>query len=193
MRKKSAKAAADRPTRSNSAQPALNRPPFHSPIDLPVQIPYPKRLKKMVRKRRRGTAIVDTPAGVLIAAGKSGRFSLPGGAAERGESRKAATVRELEEETTLKALSMQFLFSYTAQIRWRKTGWVRDEHKVFLVQAEGTPQPTQEIRELRFYQPGDSVKMSDAARIIIDRYWRLKQQGMAEKPAEAPAEAPAEP
>ncbi len=134
-----------------------------------------KLLKKAVRKRRRGTAIVDTPQGVLLVAGKSGRFLLPGGAAEKGESRKAATIRELQEETTLKTVSMQYLFSYTGHIRWRKSGWVRDEHKVFLVEAQGTPQPTHEIRELRFYQLGDQVRMSEATRAIIDRYLILKQ------------------
>jgi len=144
-------------------------------VQISVQIIHPKLLKKAVRKRRRGTAVVDMPQGVLIVAGKSGRFSLPGGAAEKGESRKAATIRELEEETTLKTLSMQYLFDYTGHIRWRKSGWVRDEHKVFLVEAQGTPQPTQEIRELRFYQPGDSVRMSEAARAIIDRYLLMKQ------------------
>ncbi|MBD1853684.1 NUDIX domain-containing protein [Leptolyngbya sp. FACHB-711] len=134
-----------------------------------------KLLKKAVRKRRRGTALVDTPQGVLLVAGKSGRFLLPGGAAEKGESRKAATIRELQEETTLKTISMQYLFSYTGHIRWRKSGWVRDEHKVFLVEAQGTPQPTHEIRELRFYQLGDQVRMSEATRAIIDRYLILKQ------------------
>jgi 8-oxo-dGTP pyrophosphatase MutT (NUDIX family) len=140
-----------------------------------VQTTPSKLLKKAVRKRRRGTAIVDTPQGVLLVAGKSGRFLLPGGAAEKGESRKAATIRELQEETTLKTVSMQYLFSYTGHIRWRKSGWVRDEHKVFLVEAQGTPQPTHEIRELRFYQLGDQVRMSEATRAIIDRYLILKQ------------------
>lgn len=153
-----------------------NPPVRHLPIDPFVQISYPKQLKKVVRKRRRGTAIVDTPQGVLIVAGKSGRFLLPGGAAEKGESRKAATIRELQEETTLETVSIQFLFSYSGHIRWRKTSWVRDEHKVFLVQTEGTPQPTHEIRELKFYLPGDSVRMSEATRAIIDRYLRLKPQ-----------------
>lgn len=150
----------------------LGSPPF----DSIVQIIHPKLLKKAVRKRRRGTAIVDTPAGVLIVAGKSGRFSLPGGATEKGESRKAATVRELKEETCLDTISIQYLFSYTGHIRWRKSGWVRDQHKVFLIEAAGTPQPAQEIRELRFYQPGDPVRMSESTRTIIDRYLVLKQQ-----------------
>ncbi|WP_088893376.1 NUDIX domain-containing protein [Leptolyngbya ohadii] len=163
-----------------------NPPVLHPPIDPFVQICYPKQLKKAVRKRRRGTAIVDTPQGVLIVAGKSGRFLLPGGAAEKGESRKAATIRELQEETTLKTVSMQFLFSYRGHIRWRKTGWVRDEHKVFLVQTEGTPQPTHEIRELKFYQLGDSVRMSEATRAIIDRYLTLKPQLEQKLPEQDP-------
>lgn len=149
---------------------------WFTPFDSSVQTIPSKLLKKAVRKRRRGTAIVDTPAGVLIVAGKSGRFSLPGGATEKGESRKDATVRELKEETTLDTVSIQYLFSYTGQIRWRKSGWVRDQHKVFLVEVAGTPQPTQEIRELKFYQPGDSVRLSEGTHAIIDRYLVLKRQ-----------------
>lgn len=150
-----------------------------------MQTTSPKLLKKAIRKRRRGTAIVDTPEGVLIVAGKSGRFLLPGGAAEKGESRKAATIRELREETTLKTVSMQYLFSYTGHIRRRKSGWVRDEHKVFWVEAQGIPQPTHEIRELRFYQSGDPVRMSRATRAIIDRYLMLKPQLLQEKLADS--------
>jgi 8-oxo-dGTP diphosphatase len=41
----------------------------------------------MVRRRRRGAAIVDTPKGVLIVSGKRKIFILPGGGANKGEGR----------------------------------------------------------------------------------------------------------
>jgi 8-oxo-dGTP diphosphatase len=40
-----------------------------------------------IRYRRRGTTIVETEKGILLTAGPSGSFILPGGGTERGESR----------------------------------------------------------------------------------------------------------
>jgi len=42
--------------------------------------------------RRRGTAIVETPNGILVVAGRSKKFMLPGGGAEKRESRKRAAM-----------------------------------------------------------------------------------------------------
>lgn len=49
-----------------------------------------------IRYRRRGTAIVETKRGILLTAGRRGRFILPGGGANRGESRFVAALRELD-------------------------------------------------------------------------------------------------
>lgn len=40
----------------------------------------------MVRTRRRGTAIVDTPKGILVVSNDCTHFLLPGGDARRDES-----------------------------------------------------------------------------------------------------------
>ena len=44
----------------------------------------------MFRKRRRGTAIVDTSEGILVVSRDNRTFFLPGGGAESGESRRDA-------------------------------------------------------------------------------------------------------
>src|SRR3989344_4544949 len=64
--------------------------------------------------RRRGTAIVDTPKGILVCSGRRKIFLLPGGGTERKskESRRKAAMRELREETGLKAYSSKYLFTY---------------------------------------------------------------------------------
>ena len=62
--------------------------------------------------RRRGTAIVQTPKGILVVAGKRKMFLLPGGGAHPTESRQRAAIRELEEETGLQATSCKYLFPY---------------------------------------------------------------------------------
>ena len=66
----------------------------------------------MIYKRRKGVAIVDTDKGILVVAGRNKKFILPGGGAERLESRKKATIRELYEETGLRTRNITYLFRY---------------------------------------------------------------------------------
>lgn len=61
-----------------------------------------------VTKRRRGTAIVETPKGILVVASSNGVYLLPGGGANDGESRTDADIRELKEETGLIATNTKF-------------------------------------------------------------------------------------
>ena len=110
--------------------------------------------------RRRGTAIVDTPEGILVVRGRGNTYLLPGGGAHRHESREKAAIRELEEETGLKALDSTFLFEYRGRI---------NAHKVFLVRTSGTPEPRREIRQIA-YSNGSNVKVSSTTRGIIERY-----------------------
>ena len=49
----------------------------------------------MVKIRRKGVAIVHTNKGILVVSGRRKIFMLPGGGADRGESRRKATIREL--------------------------------------------------------------------------------------------------
>jgi len=52
-----------------------------------------------IKKRRRGTAIVETSKGILVTSGSSKIFILPGGGANKRETRLVAAIRELKEET----------------------------------------------------------------------------------------------
>ncbi|MBW4464500.1 MAG: NUDIX domain-containing protein [Pegethrix bostrychoides GSE-TBD4-15B] len=125
------------------------------------------------RTRLRGTALVETEQGILIVSEDGLRFSLPGGAAEKDELWIETAIRELREETGLKAYSAIYLFSHMGGIRKRSSGYSRNYHKVFLIQAEGVPKPRQEIQAIQFYQPGDPVKLSNSTRIILNRYRML--------------------
>ncbi len=66
----------------------------------------------MIVKRRKGVAIVDTNKGILVVARVNRKFALPGGGAEKWESREKATIRELYEETGLKTKNITYLFRY---------------------------------------------------------------------------------
>ena len=125
------------------------------------------RLKRRL-VRRRGTAIVDTPEGILVVAGRRMRFMLPGGGARKGETRRDAAIRELKEETGLTATTSSYLFSYDDPKDGRR---VRSLHKVFLVEAEGVPSPdNHEVRYVQYWRNGLNLQLSDSARAIIDRY-----------------------
>lgn len=120
--------------------------------------------------RKRGTAILETPEGVLVVAGKKGKFLLPGGGAEKGESRMNAAIRELKEETGLEAKSCKYLFSYDEPI-YRK---IRNLHKVFLIESDGRARHvSSESRHIDYWKPGvNFVNVSPTTKHIIERYYR---------------------
>jgi len=114
----------------------------------------------MIVKRRRGTAIVDTPNGILVVSHNNRIFYLPGGGAEPGESRQNAAIRELQEETNLQALNCFFLFRYEA---------LSNSHKVFLIESTGYAKPSNEIRYIDYFK-GSNLKVSDTTWDIIEKY-----------------------
>jgi 8-oxo-dGTP pyrophosphatase MutT (NUDIX family) len=90
-------------------------------------------------KRRRGTAIVETKQGIILVSGREEYFLLPGGGAEPFESRRQAAIRELEEETGLKASSAIYLFTHVGSTYQYKDKSIKNHHKIFLIKAEGNP------------------------------------------------------
>ena len=118
----------------------------------------------MATRRRRGTAIVDTPDGILVVSRDNRTFFLPGGGAEVGESRRDAVVRELREETSLEAIDCHFLFEYPS---------FANDHKVFLIETTGVAEPDNEIKYIDFFS-GSNLKVSNSSWEIIELY-RLKK------------------
>jgi 8-oxo-dGTP diphosphatase len=127
----------------------------------------------MVRARRRGTAIVDTPKGILVVSKDRRNFLLPGGGARPNESWQDAAVRELKEETGLEVVDIAYLFEFTGITRTgARGGLFKNAHKVFLVTARGVPKPRQEIKQVAYYD-GSRPKLSYSAQQIIERYRSL--------------------
>ncbi|MFA5888371.1 MAG: NUDIX domain-containing protein [Candidatus Nanoarchaeia archaeon] len=124
----------------------------------------------MSSTRRKGAAIVDTPKGIVVVAGHSKKFMLPGGGAELWESRKKAAIRELYEETGLKTKSITYLFRYTGK-KWHSgTKPIRNHTKVFLIESDGEPRPRHEIKHVAFWKPGSKIYLTTGTRMLIDKY-----------------------
>ena len=124
--------------------------------------------------RRRGTAIVETPKGILVTASRNKLFLLPGGGAEKWESRRKATIRELREETGLKAYSWKYLFTYHEpkyNYHDGKRRKIRNLHKVFLIKAEGNPKPNyHDVSHIDYWKPASNVNISRTTKAIIEKY-----------------------
>lgn len=117
--------------------------------------------------RRRGTVILETEKGILLTAMGRGGYLLPGGGANKGETRFVAAIRELEEETGLKAYYSKVLFNYNS---------LSHAHTVVLIKAKGTPKPMNEIKKIDYYVPGKKIKLSGATKKIIDLYYKQKNE-----------------
>ncbi len=136
----------------------------------------------MVYHRRRGTAIVDTPKGILVVSESGRGYLLPGGNARKGESRRKAAIRELEEETGLKATDVSYLFEIKGGIHKNRKGHsFRTAHKVFLVKTIGTAKPKGEIKNLTYVNDSDSLDLSRSTRRIIERYNEIKSLTLSKK------------
>jgi 8-oxo-dGTP pyrophosphatase MutT (NUDIX family) len=129
----------------------------------------------LVHLRRRGTVIVDCPEGILVVSERGNRYSLPGGTARKGESRKKAAIRELQEETGLKVLDCMFLFEYFGSGIHNdvKGGYFKTAHKVFLVKTEGIAKPRKEVKHLCYFN-GSNVTLHRSSRVIIELYQQQK-------------------
>jgi len=124
----------------------------------------------LVYKRRKGIAIVDKPHGILVVAGRSKKFMLPGGGANRHESRKTATIRELYEETGLKTVDIKYFFSYIGGKWHTRRGAVRNHTKVFLVKTKDKARPRHEIKYIDYWTPENNVNISKGTLKIISKY-----------------------
>jgi 8-oxo-dGTP diphosphatase len=130
----------------------------------------------MTRIRRKGVALVDTSKGILVVAGRRKVFTLPGGGADNGESRKHAAMRELKEETGLKTKKRIYLFGYHGGKWHTKKGGVKNHAKVFLIETYGHARPRHEIKHIGYWMPGSKIRISGRTKWIIDKYLEMKRK-----------------
>ena len=130
-----------------------------------------------VKKRRRGTAIVETEQGILFTTGRSKVFLLPGGGANKSEVRIEAATRELREEIGLKPHYTKYLFRHIGKVhKSHGHGYFQDHHTICLVKAKGVPRPHHEIKYVAYYKLGSGVRISSVTREIIEKYYAYKKK-----------------
>jgi ADP-ribose pyrophosphatase YjhB (NUDIX family) len=136
----------------------------------------------MAKPRDRGTALVETPQGILVALeGNGDNLLLPGGGVEKGESGLEAAVRELYEEAKLKAVLAVPLFRFNSSY---------NQHFVYYVRATGQPALGQEVNYLGGYKDGQLTpiaaksgfealpadRLSPSVQAIIKLYQQRRQE-----------------
>lgn len=133
----------------------------------------------MIKIKRRGAAIVETPKGILVVAwkDKSLGFMIPGGGAKLFETRKKAAIRELYEETGLKARRVKYLFKSLGPIHKDEHGRLKRNHaKVFLIGVEGKPKPNNEVAYIAYWKPGSKIRLMKGAKLVLDKYLEFKKK-----------------
>lgn len=138
-------------------------------------------MPKVIR-RRRGTAIVDTDRGILLTSGDGKIFILPGGGAEKDESRFVAALRELTEETGLRSYSAEIIFRHLGGIKrtFSGRGYYQDHHTVCLVKATGEAKPGGgDAKHIAYYYPGCNVIIEPTTQEIIEKYYARKNKRQA--------------
>ncbi|RFU45169.1 NUDIX hydrolase [Paraburkholderia sp. DHOC27] len=94
----------------------------------------------------RATVICVRDDRILLVARERSRWSLPGGRVKRGEALHEGARRELEEETTLVASQLMYLFQFNG---------FNTQHHVFFADAEphAVAIPSNEIARCKWFAP----------------------------------------
>ena len=128
--------------------------------------------EKPIRRRRRGTAIVEYERGVLVVSMNGRAYLTPGGGAHRNESRMQAAIRELKEETGIEPYFSMAIFRYSGPKRKSH----QNVHTVYYIKARGTPRPKKEITRIAYHTPESSLILSTETRDILKRFYTFKEE-----------------
>ena len=114
----------------------------------------------MAEKPRRATLVIIRNNRVLLARDDTLNFwNLPGGRSEAGETDGTAAARELDEETALKLLSLEYLLEHESDVR---------HHRVFSITVnDGEPSPGNEIAELKWWDGRERINQASSVTPVL--------------------------
>lgn len=126
---------------------------------------------------------------ILLVARLRSRWALPGGRIRRGEAPHEAALRELEEETTLTATELTYLFQFSG---------FNTLHYVFFAEVayQSIAQPSNEISRCKWFAPAKigTLSTSVPTREIVELSFRhmatVKQDGSRPMQKQVIDEAP---
>jgi len=117
--------------------------------------------------KERATVLCVRDNGILLVARLRSRWALPGGRICRGEAPHEAALRELEEETTLTATELTYLFQFSG---------FNTLHYVFFadVAYQSIAQPSNEIARCKWFAPVKigTLATSVPTREIVEFFFR---------------------
>jgi 8-oxo-dGTP diphosphatase len=125
------------------------------------------RLTGRKRMKDRATVLCVRDNHILLVARERSRWALPGGRIRRGEAPHEGALRELEEETTLVASELMYLYQFRG---------FNTLHHVFFADVEdhATAEPSNEIAKCRWFAPVKIATLSASVptRGIVDVFLR---------------------
>ena len=119
------------------------------------------------KKRRRATIVAEQNGKFLLVREKGAkRYSLPGGGIEKGEPEMVAALRELDEETKLRASQTEYLFQHEGQASHHYVVWAKVEGRVKLQKKE--------LSDFVWWDGKETLPMLDSAKSILEKAMSAK-------------------
>lgn len=126
--------------------------------------------------------IIETPQGIVLIERRNAPhgWAIPGGFVDYGETLENAARREAQEETLLVVRLTRLLYVYSDPSRDVRQHTLS---AVFIATAKGTPQASDDARNVRVFKPSElPAVMAFDHRRILDDYLKFRKTGRVPAP-----------